>query len=213
MRKSLLKIEVRLCLFLRQRKNLQYMEVIRSPSLLNIARKAQRLKVSYPSCVIITQHMKLDPNWISGFTDGEGTFYVGIYKNPTMKTGYQVLPEFRIVQHKVDVRVLYAIKKFFSCGVVRVNHDGRYEIRIRNFNCLKNKIVPFFEKYKLHTKKRFDFLKFRKIIMLMDKQEHLNMDGIEKILKIAEKMNTADKTITRRNLDKDKVRSSEKSEA
>ena len=157
--------------------------------------------------------MKLNPNWISGFTDGEGTFYVGIYKNPTMKNGFQVLPEFRIVQHKVDTKVLYAIKKFFSCGVVRVNHGDRNEIRIRNFDCLKNKIIPFFEKYPLHTKKKYDFLKFKKIISLMDKGEHLSKEGIEKIFKIAEKMNTANKEITKHNLDKDKVRSSEKSEA
>jgi len=57
--------------------------------------------------------MKLEPNWVTGFTDGEGTFYVGINKNTTMAIGYQVLPEFRIVQHKKDIKVLYALKKFF----------------------------------------------------------------------------------------------------
>lgn len=145
----------------------------------------------------------IDPNWIAGFTDGEGTFYVGINKNKTMKTGYQVLPEFRIVQHKKDVQLLHKIRKFFSCGVVRVNHGDRFEVRIRDFQCLKEKIIPFFEKYQLHTQKKFDFLKFRKIIFLMDKGEHLSENGIEKIYKIAEKMNTQDKKNTMKNLDKD----------
>ena len=146
---------------------------------------------------------KIDPNWIAGFVDGEGTFYVGINKNKTMKTGYQVLPEFRIVQHKKDVQLLHKIKKFFSCGVVRVNHGDRMEVRIRDFKCLKEKIIPFFEKYKLNTQKKFDFLKFRKIILLIDRGEHLSEKGINKIYQIAEKMNTKNKNITKKNLDKD----------
>jgi hypothetical protein len=33
----------------------------------------------------------LDPNWIRGFIDGEGTFHVGINSNKTMRLGYQVI--------------------------------------------------------------------------------------------------------------------------
>jgi len=105
---------------------------------------------------------------------------------------------------------MYAIKRFFACGVVRTNHGDRNEIRIRNLDCLKNKIIPFFDKYPLHTKKKYDFLKFKKIIKLMEKEEHLTEEGIERIFKIAEKMNTKNKSITKNNLDKDKVRSSRK---
>ena len=69
---------------------------------------------------------KLDPFWVSGFTDGEGTFYVGINKHSEMSAGFQVLPEFRIVQHEKDIKLLHKIKSFFGCGVVRRNHDSRY---------------------------------------------------------------------------------------
>ena len=152
--------------------------------------------------------MKIDPRWIVGFTDGEGTFYIGINKHKDMKVGFQVLPEFRIVQHKKDIQLLYAIKKFFNCGVVRVNHEDRYEVRIRDLDCILQKVIPLFEKYKLLTKKKHDFIRFRKIVLMMKNGEHLTHEGIEKIFKIAEKMNTKDKSITRKNLDEDKVRSS-----
>ena len=133
--------------------------------------------------------MKLDPFWVVGFVDGEGCFYVGINRNRTMKTGYQVLPEFRIVQHERDVQVLYALKKFFGCGVVRRNHDDRYELRIRKFDCLK-RVVEFFEKYPLKTKKNIDFKKFRRILLLMERGEHLTKEGLIKILEIAIEMNS-----------------------
>ena len=52
--------------------------------------------------------MKLDSQWITGFVDGEGCFHVGINPHPSMKTGFQVLPEFTVVQHERDVQVLHA---------------------------------------------------------------------------------------------------------
>ncbi len=138
--------------------------------------------------------MKLDPNWISGFVDGEGTFYVGINKQPTMKTGYQVLPEFRIVQHKRDIQLLHSIKDYFGTGVVRVNHADRYELRVRNLNMLATKIIPFFENYELHTQKKHDFTKFAKIIKMITLNQHLTKEGIIKIIEIASRMNRAEKT-------------------
>jgi len=91
--------------------------------------------------------MKLNPNWVSGFTDGEGTFYIGINQNSTMSIGYQVLPEFRIVQHQRDIKLLYELKKFFQAGVVRVNHDERYELRIRSLKHINQIVIPHFDKY------------------------------------------------------------------
>ena len=141
----------------------------------------------------------LDPNWVVGFTDGEGTFYVGINWHSEMSAGFQVLPEFRIVQHKKDIQLLQKIKKFFGCGVVRVNHGDRYEIRIRKLDHLSKIIVPFFEKYNLQTKKRLDFISFRKIINLIQQGEHLTKKGIEKVIQIADRMNRGDKMITKKN--------------
>lgn len=137
--------------------------------------------------------MDIKPYWVTGFVDGEGTFYVGINKNTTMSAGYQVLPEFRVVQHQKDIKVLYALKNFFGCGVVRVNHDTRYELRIRSLDHLKNIVIPFFDQHSLVTQKKFDFLKFKKIVSLIDKKEHLDKEGIEKIIDIACKMNRKNK--------------------
>ena len=139
--------------------------------------------------------MNLNPHWIAGFVDGEGTFYVGINKHPEMTTGYQVMPEFRVVQHKRDIQLLHALKKYFKGGVVRVNHDDRYEFRVRNLQVLHDIIVPFFEKYDLCTKKKLDFIKFRKIIRYMNQKKHLTREGIIDIIRIAKQMNRGYKPI------------------
>jgi len=137
--------------------------------------------------------MNIKPEWVSGFVDGEGTFYVGINKNSTMTVGYQVLPEFRIVQHKKDIKLLYALKKYFGCGIVRVNHDDKYELRIRSIEHINKNIIPHFDKFQLLTQKKFDFIKFKKIINLINQNQHITKNGLINIINIACKMNRQNK--------------------
>ena len=134
--------------------------------------------------------MDLNAQWIVGFVDGEGCFHIGINKNQTMKLGVQVLPEFTVVQHQVDVQVLHALKDYFGCGVVRKNHGTRLCYRVRGQDNLLHKILPFFEKHQLKTRKRVDFSKFRKVILLIQKEEHLTLEGLETIRQIKATMNS-----------------------
>ena len=133
--------------------------------------------------------MKLEPQWIVGFVDGEGCFHVGISKHADMKAGYQVLPEFTVVQHERDAQTLHALKAFFGCGVVRRNHGDRMAYRVRSQEHLLERIIPFFEKHQLKTKKRADFQKFRKVLRMMGENRHLTSGGIEEIRRIKSQMN------------------------
>ena len=133
--------------------------------------------------------MNLDAQWITGFVDGEGCFHVGINKNPGLKLGYQVLPEFTVVQHERDVQVLHALKAEFGCGVVRRNHGDRMAFRVRGHENLLLRIVPFFVKHPLKTGKRVDFEKFRHVILWMDRGDHLTAEGLDRIRTVAREMN------------------------
>ena len=133
--------------------------------------------------------MNLDPHWVVGFVDGEGCFHIGINPHAEMKAGHQVLPEFTVVQHERDAQVLHGLKAFFGCGVVRVNHGDRLAYRVRSLEHLRERIVPFFLSHPLKTKKNVDFLKFRDVLLLMERGEHLTPQGVEKIRSIAAVMN------------------------
>ncbi len=133
--------------------------------------------------------MNLQAQWIVGFVDGEGCFHIAITQNLSLRHGYQVLPEFTVTQHKRDLKVLYALKHFFGCGVVRVNHGERFCYRVRGFRHLLEIVVPFFEKHRLLTSKRLDFEKFRKVLVLMARGQHLDPEGIQRIRDIQQTMN------------------------
>lgn len=138
------------------------------------------------------ENMELSPDWVVGFVDGEGCFHVSVQSHPEMTAGYQVLPEFVVVQHIRDIQILYALKKFFKGGVVRINHDERYCYRVRKIEQLEE-ICEFFMTHPLKTKKNVDFRKFRKIILLMKEQKHLNKEGLKQIIDLAMQMNTTER--------------------
>ena len=133
--------------------------------------------------------MILSNEWISGFVDGEGCFHISVLKHSDMSVGYQVLPEFTVVQHERDKQILFALKEFFKCGVVRRNHGDRWCYRVRKLSNLTT-LCAFFDKHPLKTKKRIDYIRFRRITDRMSNGEHLTPDGLRRIVDIALKMNT-----------------------
>jgi hypothetical protein len=143
--------------------------------------------------------------WIVGFTDGEGCFSIGFIKQVDRKednrirrgykTGYQVFHEFAVTQGESSLPSLKEMKKFFGVGRIYVNkrydnhteHLYRYVVRKREE--LLDVIVPFFMQHRLRTTKLEDFKKFVRCLQLVNKNKHLEQDGLVAIAKIAEKMN------------------------
>jgi hypothetical protein len=138
--------------------------------------------------------VELTADWVVGFVDGEGCFHVSLNRHDEMTAGYQVLPEFVIVQHERDKQILHALKRFFEGGVVRRNHGDRFCLRIRKMSVLQS-VVAFFEAHPLKTKKHVDFRKFRRILYLMGQQRHLERDGLLEIIDIAMEMNSTKRPV------------------
>lgn len=112
------------------------------------------------------QQERLNPWWIVGFIDGEGCFSVSTFKNRTCKSGYQTLYEFVVTQGEISKSALEAVKKYFNCGNIYINHrhdNHKYNLLrycVRKQDDLRKIIIPFFQKYQLQTAKRKQFEKF-----------------------------------------------------
>ena len=129
----------------------------------------------------------LDPFWVTAFVDGEGSFHVSVIKNKDSKHGWRVQQEFSIELHIRDVNILILIKKELTVGkiykivtsvVLRVYSIKELEI-----------IIAFFEKYTLITKKRVDYVLFKQAIDIVQKKEHLTIEGLQKIIAIKASIN------------------------
>jgi len=134
------------------------------------------------------QQERLNAEWVVGFVDGEGCFFVGINRQPSMKIGWQVLPELRVVQHQKDVAILEQLQKFFGFGQVTTNHGDRKELRIRGLKQLAE-VATFFRQHPLRTVKRSSFDCFAEVIAMMERGDHLTEKGLERIRVLASRMN------------------------
>ena len=133
--------------------------------------------------------------WIVGFVDGEGCFSVPVFKNKTYRIGWQVQPDFVVVQGARSVEVLHDLKRFFECGDVFINRrydnhrEHLYRYSVRNLAHLETVIVPFFETNPLRTAKASDFQKFATVVRMMRRKLHLTVEGLTEIAQIAQTMN------------------------
>jgi len=133
--------------------------------------------------------------WIVGFVDGEGCFTVPIFRNRTTRLGWQVQPEFVVVQGARSKHVLCELKQFFGCGHVGVNRrfddhrEDMYRYNVKRLSDLIEHIVPFFEEHPLRTAKADEFRKFAEVVAMMRQRDHLSVGGLARIATITETMN------------------------
>ncbi|OGM90119.1 hypothetical protein A2597_02525 [Candidatus Woesebacteria bacterium RIFOXYD1_FULL_46_19] len=137
--------------------------------------------------------LAISDDYVAGFVEGEGTFYVGIVPSKETKTGWQVIYFFKVSQNPQGRVILEAIKKRFDCGYIKANSqtdptDKSLAFVVRDLVSLRDKVIPFFEG-KLFIK-RIVFEKFKKIIKIVSAKKHLTKNGMKEVLDISYDMNT-----------------------
>lgn len=132
----------------------------------------------------------LNPNYITGFIDAEGSFGIYLRKTTGSKYGFEVQAIFQICLHIKDIAILELIKSYFG-GVGNNLKQGKNSVqyRVASLQDLTNVIIPHFDKYPLITQKRADFELFKMIIEIMNRKEHLTIEGIQKIIAIKASLN------------------------
>lgn len=93
---------------------------------------------------------KLNPNYVSGFSDGESSFVISMYKKKGYKTGWHVNPVFAIQLHTKDLPLLYRIKDFFGGRNYIFKKTEKFcSFSVNSLSDLINVIIPHFDKYPL----------------------------------------------------------------
>ena len=133
---------------------------------------------------------ELNPDYVSGLTDAEGTFIISITKKPKAILGQSVQLFFRIRMHTRDTNLLLRIQSFFKVGTVRENKNENISVyEVGSFKDLIEVIIPHFNKHLLITQKHADFSLFKYAMDLIQKKEHLTLAGLHKIVAIKAAMN------------------------
>lgn len=130
----------------------------------------------------------LNPDYITGFADGEGCFTISIFKDSRMSTGWQVKPIFSISLHNRDRELLEAIQRTLNVGKIYKHGSDSIQYRVSSLSNLQV-IIEHFDNYPLITQKQADYLLFKEAVNLIKNKEHLSLTGLLKLVSIKATLN------------------------
>lgn len=146
----------------------------------------------------------LSADYIIGLTDGEGSFTVHLH--PPRKIGKYSTKHYRVECHyyvklrEDELPLLKKVKRFFNCGNIyfqkdkRTNHRNCYRFEISSLAKIIEVVIPFFQRYPLHsTNRRNDFNLFCRIFEILKNKNRnsLTEEEVEKIRKLKLRMHSA----------------------
>nr|YP_010390639.1 LAGLIDADG endonuclease [Fusarium asiaticum]UPX02658.1 LAGLIDADG endonuclease [Fusarium vorosii]QJT58170.1 LAGLIDADG endonuclease [Fusarium asiaticum]QJT58225.1 LAGLIDADG endonuclease [Fusarium asiaticum]QJT58280.1 LAGLIDADG endonuclease [Fusarium asiaticum]QJT58335.1 LAGLIDADG endonuclease [Fusarium asiaticum] len=126
------------------------------------------------------ESFKLNPWFITGFTDGDGSFTISTSKKKS-GTGWKIHPTFTIGLDIKDLDILIQFKAYFNAGKIYKSKRGIIYYTIGSTKDLLKHVLPHFDKYPLSSLKLKDYLVFKRILLLMQKGEHQSLSGLFKI--------------------------------
>jgi LAGLIDADG endonuclease len=137
------------------------------------------------------KNIQLNPWFVSGLIDAEGTFTISIRKDSEYNLGWQIGAEFQIQLHKRDLNLLLEFQEFFSgIGSISIGKTRqRVTYSVKSIKDITNTIIPPFLKYSLLTNKAADFYLFTKVVELISAKAHLTIEGLQQIINIKASMN------------------------
>lgn len=130
-------------------------------------------KTTLLSLGISNSSLTICRDWLTGFIDAEGCFYVSMVKNYPR-------PQFLIGLHLRDEEILKSIKNFMGCGTIYEKKKKKSS----NYVLYQISSLPDFKKIikvcttntnrcLLKTSKRVNFLKFKQIVRIIEQKRHL----------------------------------------
>ena len=126
-------------------------------------------------------------NYLSGFTDGEGSFNISVInREKDYKHGWKISLCFNISQKDDTIPKLF--ENFLGCGKIRYRKDGICYFDVRKTEDLVKIIVPFFKKFPVLSKKNEIFQIFCEALEIVKCKKHLTKSGMRKILRLRNKI-------------------------
>ncbi len=130
---------------------------------------------------------QISNEYLAGFVDGEGCFYVGFSKRKDLPLGWQIITEFHLSQNPGGKNILEAFRERLKAGYIKPNNpknkkDRTWVLVIKNRDEIRNKLIPFFEKHPLFShNKRKQFHIFKQVFSIIEQKRHLTVEGFEEI--------------------------------
>lgn len=132
---------------------------------------------------------EITPWFITGFTDAEGSFMLNLWKRSQFSTGWQVLASFSIKLHAKDLPLLEAIQAYFGgIGSIKKGEKNTFMYTVSSIKDIAV-IIAHFSDYPLITQKRADFELFKRAVTIIQRGDHLTLEGLQEIVNLRASLN------------------------
>ena len=133
---------------------------------------------------------KLSPDYISGLTQADGSFFCLIKIAPKHLFGIQFQPKFTITADLDSKFILESIQSYFNCGNITINTKKHTaEFGVVRLAELYNIIIPHFNNYPIFFAKYHAFKLFSLIVTALFNKEKRSIQERRELLKLALSMN------------------------
>jgi hypothetical protein len=145
-------------------------------------------KFSFSTLIKNSANNILDPWFLTGFTDAEGSFQVSFRYDQKYKTKWRISACFQIKLHVKDIALLNKIKNTLGVGTITTDSANSANYNVWSVKDLQI-IVYHFVKYPLITSKLSNYLLFKQCLEIIKKREHLTEKGLLEILRLKSSLN------------------------
>ena len=136
------------------------------------------------------QAYNINPWFITGFTDAEGSFVIKLTKSNSYKIGWKVEFVFSIGLHEKDLLLLKAIQSYFGGigSIITQEKGASVQFRVSSKEQLAI-IFDHFKNYPLISQKLADLKLFKSAFDIYMKNGHLTVEGLQEIINIRASLN------------------------
>jgi hypothetical protein len=127
----------------------------------------------------------LDNAWLAGFTDAEGCFTSSIIERSETYNQVQVR---YILSQKGEAEFMLKVAELLDGKISFLGSYGGYNMTV-NLTKLQ-KVIEYFKKYNLKTKKHISYLKWLKVYKIVINKEHFSESGLNNLKYIISKINS-----------------------
>jgi hypothetical protein len=134
----------------------------------------------------------LNPWYVTGLTDSEGTFSCYVHRIGPDKEKITVTLEYKVAQKSHSDNILSDIQNYFTVGSVVIDNrkTDTKKYHITNLELIIKHIIPHFDKYPCATSKNLNFKDWKEVAILIKEKKHFSRKGVQEILDLLSRMNT-----------------------
>lgn len=125
----------------------------------------------------------LKNHWLAGFSDADASFQIKVLdrnEKIEIRLNYQV--------DQKNSNVLLLIKNLFGGNIGYRKTQDTYYYGSTSLGSAK-KVINYFDYFHLLSSKHINYLKWRKAYIIIQNKDHLNENGLKKIIKVKNTMN------------------------